>query len=61
MLRWLLGETKDDVRFRLANILLTPEVQDEYDYVLIDAPPRSSTGAINAWSAPIECSTLNVS
>ena len=51
MLRWLLGETKDDVRFRLAHLLLSPEVQRAYDYVLIDAPPRASTGAINALCA----------
>lgn len=51
MLRWLLGETYDDVRFRLANLVLSPEVQDEFDYVLIDAPPRASTGAINALCA----------
>ena len=51
MLRWLLGETEDDVRFRLAKLLLSPEVQKEYDYVLIDAPPRASTGAINALCA----------
>ena len=51
MLRWLLGETKDDVRFRLANLLLSEEAQQDYDYVLIDAPPRASTGAINALGA----------
>lgn len=51
MLHWLLGETKDDVRYRLANLLLSDAVQGEYDYVLIDAPPRASTGAINALCA----------
>jgi cellulose biosynthesis protein BcsQ len=51
MLHWLLGETKDDVRYRLATLLLSNAVQSEYDYVLIDAPPRASTGAINALCA----------
>ena len=51
MLRWLLGETKDDVRFRLANLILSEEVQREFDFVLIDAPPRASTGTINALCA----------
>lgn len=50
-LQWLLGETSDDVRFRLANILLQPAVQNEFDLVLIDAPPRLSLGAVNALCA----------
>lgn len=62
MLRWLLRETGDDVRFRLANLLLSPEVQKEFDIVLIDAPPRLSTGLINALCAShaiiVLCSTL---
>jgi cellulose biosynthesis protein BcsQ len=48
MLKWLLRETEDDIRFRLANLILSDEVQKEFDIVLIDAPPRLSTGAINA-------------
>jgi cellulose biosynthesis protein BcsQ len=48
MLKWLLRETEDDIRFRLANLILSEEVQEEFDIVLIDAPPRLSTGAINA-------------
>lgn len=48
MLRWLLGEIEDDIRYRLANLLLSDEIQSEFDLVLIDAPPRLSTGAVNA-------------
>jgi chromosome partitioning protein len=48
MLNWLLGESPDDVRYRLAQLVLSDEVQSEFDYVLVDAPPRASTGAINA-------------
>jgi cellulose biosynthesis protein BcsQ len=51
LLRWLLGDTTDDVRFRLANLLLSPEMEREFDLVLIDAPPRLSTGAMNALCA----------
>jgi chromosome partitioning protein len=47
-LRGLLGETQDDVRYRLSRLLLSKEVQDAFDIVLIDAPPRSSAGALNA-------------
>jgi MinD-like ATPase involved in chromosome partitioning or flagellar assembly len=47
-MQWLLGETPDDVRFRLARILLHPDVARDFDVVLIDAPPRLSMGAINA-------------
>ena len=51
LLRWLLGDTADDVRFRLANLLVSPEMQREFDLVLIDAPPRLSMGAMNALCA----------
>jgi len=51
LLRWLLGDTADDVRFRLADVLLSPEMAKEFDLVLIDAPPRLSTGAMNALCA----------
>lgn len=51
MLKWLLRETEDDIRFRLANLILSEEVQKEFDILLIDAPPRLSTGAINALCA----------
>lgn len=48
MLRWLIGDVPDDVRYRLARLILSPEVQEAFDLVLIDAPPRSSLGAVNA-------------
>jgi cellulose biosynthesis protein BcsQ len=51
MMRWLIGDIGDDVRYRLANLILSTEVQSAYDLVLIDAPPRSSLGAINAFNA----------
>ena len=51
LMRWLLGETNDDVRYRLAKLLLSQSVQDEFDLVIIDAPPRLSMGTVNALCA----------
>lgn len=51
MMRWLIGDMEDDVRYRLARLIVTPEVQAAYDLILIDAPPRTSLGAINALCA----------
>lgn len=51
MMRWLIGDVEDDVRYRLANLVLSPEVQSAYDLILIDAPPRTSLGTINALCA----------
>ena len=48
MMRWLIGDIADDVRLRLARLITSPQVQAAYDLVLIDAPPRTSLGAINA-------------
>lgn len=44
---WALDETPDDVRFRLARALHSPQIQSKYDRVIIDAPPRFTTGFIN--------------
>lgn len=55
MVDWIIatrsGQSHDDVRFRLARLLQSDAVQSQFDYVLIDAPPRFSTGAINALCA----------
>jgi cellulose biosynthesis protein BcsQ len=48
---WLLGETNDDVRYRLARVLLDEQIKKRYDVVLIDAPPRLTTGTVNALCA----------
>ncbi len=50
MLKWLIQESEDDIRYRLAKILLSDEVS-RYDIVLIDVPPRLTTGTINALCA----------
>ena len=51
MMQWLVGEIEADVRYRLADLLLSKPVQDEFDVVLVDAPPRLSLGTINALCA----------
>lgn len=47
--RWALGVTDDDVRYRLSRALLAPEVQQSFDRVLIDAPPRFTLGFVNGF------------
>jgi chromosome partitioning protein len=48
MQRWVLGVVEEDVRYNLAKVLISPEVQANYDVVLIDVGPRLTLGAINA-------------
>lgn len=45
--RWTLGNTSDDVRYRLSRALLAEQVQKNYDRILLDAPPRFTLGFIN--------------
>lgn len=47
-LQWVIRATKDDVRYRLAKLLHSDEVAQRFDFVVIDAPPRLSLGAVNA-------------
>jgi len=49
--RWALGCTPDDVRYRLARALLSPVVQQQFDRILIDAPPRFTLGFVNGFCA----------
>ncbi len=53
MLSWLLGDTSMDARFVMARYLLHPVVQASYDLIILDCPPRLTTGVINA----LTCST----
>jgi cellulose biosynthesis protein BcsQ len=41
-------ETEIDIRYRLANVLLRPEVREKYAAIILDMPPRMSVGAVNA-------------
>ncbi len=48
MLQWLLQTCDDDVRFRIARKLLTPEVESQFDVIVMDTPPRLSAASVNA-------------
>lgn len=48
MFRWFSGRTPDDIRFNLARVLLSSDVQDAFDIVLIDIGPRLTTASVNA-------------
>jgi chromosome partitioning protein len=49
LLQWLINEDgRTDVRYRLANALLRPEVRQSYDAIILDMPPRMTIGSVNA-------------
>ena len=49
LLSWLLNKDEEiDVRYRLANTLLHPDVRRDYDVIIFDMPPRMTLGTINA-------------
>ena len=50
MAQWLVAPEQDDVRFVLRSCLHSPTLADEYDYVLMDCPPRMTTACINAFT-----------
>lgn len=49
--RWAMSETNDDVRLRLSRAIHSPQVQETYNRVIVDAPPRFTTGFINGLCA----------
>ena len=40
LVRWLLDEADGDIRLNLANALLSQEVQNHFDRIIIDTAPR---------------------
>lgn len=44
-------DAQKEARFRLREALHRPEIQEEFDVVLFDCPPRMSTACINALAA----------
>lgn len=48
MARWLIGEDEEDARYRLRRLLHSDAVQKEFDYILLDCPPRFTTACVNA-------------
>lgn len=51
LVRWLLEHTDTDIRYTLAHYLLDDSVQEHFDLVILDAPPRLTTGAVQAFCA----------
>lgn len=51
MMRWLFHTTDKDVRFNLAEFLLSEEVRQTYGIVLLDVGPRLTTASISALCA----------
>lgn len=51
MVEWLLGARSTDVRYHLAHILHDPIIQNSFDRIIIDAPPRLTTGCIQSLCA----------
>jgi chromosome partitioning protein len=49
LLKWMLNEDGGlDVRYRLAKVLLNPDVRRCYGTIIIDTPPRMTIGTLNA-------------
>ncbi len=51
MVEWLIGDRKSDIRFRLRNLLWSDAVTSSFSAVIIDCPPRFTTGAIQVVAA----------
>lgn len=51
MLSWLAGLEPRDIRFSLSRVLSDPLIQNNYDLVIMDAPPRLTAGFVNALCA----------
>ncbi|MGE0531079.1 MAG: ParA family protein [Hyphomonadaceae bacterium] len=51
MIDWFADQGTFDVRYDLARFLCDPAIRNEFDLILIDTPPRLTTGMINALCA----------
>lgn len=51
MVEWLISDRKKDIRFRLRELLWSDTVVSNFSAVIIDCPPRFTTGAIQAFAA----------
>ncbi|WP_420391721.1 AAA family ATPase [Acuticoccus sp.] len=51
LLEWLANRHSTDVRFRLAQYLLQPAIQERYDRIILDTAPRVSLAFVNAFCA----------
>lgn len=51
MARWLVKPAEGDLRFLLRRVFHAPEVAQNYDFVILDCPPRLTTACVNAYAA----------
>lgn len=51
MVEWLIAKRRDDIRYSLAKTLHDPAIQDRFDIILIDAPPRLTTACVQSLCA----------
>jgi chromosome partitioning protein len=51
MVEWLLSDRTEDVRFRLQEFLYADAIRNAFSIIIIDSPPRLTTGAIQALAA----------
>lgn len=51
MIEWLAHKLPFDAHYLLLNCLLTKEVKNRFDVIVIDTPPRMTTGLVNALTA----------
>ena len=51
MVEWLLSDGRRDIRYNLAEVLLSPVIQNHYHRIIIDAPPRLTTAHVQALAA----------
>ena len=51
MIDWFADQGAFDVRYDLARFLCDPSIRNDFDLILIDTPPRLTTGMINALCA----------
>jgi chromosome partitioning protein len=49
--KWLIGDFEGDIRYLTHHVLQSKEIQQEYKYIIIDAPPRLTTASIQALCA----------
>jgi cellulose biosynthesis protein BcsQ len=48
---WILNRQPKDCRYNIAEVLLTDEIQDQFQRIIIDAPPRVTAGFIGSLCA----------
>jgi cellulose biosynthesis protein BcsQ len=51
MIGWLIGDNPPDIRYTLAKLLHSKSIQENYDRIIIDAPPRLTAACVQALCA----------